>query len=104
MVEIDFDRFMDGYQAVLQLKPGTVVTPEIVGEIQYAFECQRQGEEDTVDAFHRGYLHGLEKGAGSDKAALIEKLEELQGLLAVQKALNKHWCEVSALPVVQGGA
>lgn len=90
MIEIDFDRLMDATQEVLQLKPGMVLTADQVAEIHYAFDCARQDEEDAVDAFHRGYLHGRQEGAGADKAALMEKLSAAQTRLAVVKAMDRY--------------
>ena len=96
--EIDFDRLMDATQTVIQLKPGVTLSPEQVAEIQYAFDCERQHEDDAVDAFHNGYLHGLRTAAGADKAALIEKIDALQTSLATEKALSKFYAaEAQAL-------
>lgn len=94
---IDFDRFMEATQTVITLKPGITLTPEQVTEIQYAFECERQHEDDAVDAFHKGYLHGLRTAAGAEMAALIEKIDGLRMALATEKALSKFYAaEVQA--------
>lgn len=91
MVEIDFDRLMDATQTVIQLKAGDVLTAEQVAEIHYAFDCERQHEDDAVDAYSKGYAHGVYAGAGADKAALMEKLETLETRLAVVKAMDRFW-------------
>lgn len=99
--EIDFDRYMDATQTVIQLKPGVTLTAEQVAEIQYAFDCERQHEDDAVDAFHNGYLHGLRKAAGADVAALLEKIDALNNALAVEKALSRYR-ESAARPTQEG--
>lgn len=88
--EAEFDRFMEAYQTVLQLKAGTVLTPEMVSEIQFAFEYERRDQEDKVDVYHNGYRHGLAVAAGADGAALIEKVDDLRTRLHVHEILEKH--------------
>lgn len=89
-LEAEFERFMDATQTVIQLKPGQL-TAEQVAEIQFAFEYERRDQEDKVDVFHRGYKHGIERTAGTDKAALIEKIDDLQSELRTVKALNRYF-------------
>lgn len=90
-MDADFERFMEGYQDVLTLAAGQTLTAEQAADIQFAFEFQRKQEEDVVDAFHRGYQHGLEVGAGADAAALVEKVDSLQSELAAARALDRYW-------------
>jgi len=91
ITEIDFDRLMEATQTVIRLKAGAVLSAEDVADIQYAFECERQHEDDAVDAYSKGYSHGVLVAGGADKACLMETVEALKTQLAVANALNRYW-------------
>jgi len=98
VIEIDFDRLMDATQTVIQLKAGQTVSADDVADIQYAFGCERQHEDDAVEAYTKGYAHGVLAAGGADKARLMEQVDALKGRLAVERALNTHRDRLAALP------
>jgi hypothetical protein len=88
--EEDFNRLMDAMQTLIQLKPGDVLTQEMIDELHLVDKYNREEAERATDAFHRGYECGLERGGGADTAKLIEERDEARGRAQVANAISDH--------------
>jgi hypothetical protein len=85
----DFDKLMDATQTLIQLKVGDVLTQEMIDDLHLVDEVHRKDFERAVDAFHKGYQAGLERGAGADTAKLIEERDEARDEAAILRALRR---------------
>ena len=113
--EAAFDRLMDATQTLIQLKPGDVLTEEMIADLHLVDEDHRKDFERASEAFHRGYQAGLERGAGADTAKLIEERDDARMRVQIVHATSsaaERWAfilgaqvcrEMMARFVEQGG-
>ena len=88
--DAEFNRLMDATQTLIQLKPGDVLTQEMIDDLHLVDADHREQFERATDAFHKGYQAGLERGAGADTAKLIEERDEARSSAAIARALLDH--------------
>jgi hypothetical protein len=86
--EREFDRLMDAMQTLIQLKPGDVLTQELIDDLHLVDKHNREDQERATDAFSRGYDCGLERGAGADTAKLIEDRDAARARVSIVNALS----------------
>jgi hypothetical protein len=111
----DFDRLMDAMQTLIQLKPGDVLTEEMIADLHLVDQHNREDQERATDAFSKGYDAGLARGAGADTAKLIEERDEARTRVSIVNATSsagERWAfikgaqmcrEMMARFVEQGG-
>lgn len=88
-IDADFDRLMDATQTLIQLKPGDVMTQEMIDDLHLVDKDHRESFERATDAFHKGYQAGLERGAGADTAKLIDERDAARDEAAILRALQR---------------
>lgn len=93
----DFDKLMDAMQTLIQLKPGDVLTEEMIADLHLVDQHNREDQERATDAFHRGYECGLERGASADTAKLIEERDDARDEAAVARALRDVFRDAEAV-------
>ena len=86
--EADFDRLMDAMQTLIQLKPGDVLTQEMINDLHLVDRHNREDQERATDAFSRGYDAGLARAAGADTAKLIEERDNARDEAAIARGLR----------------
>lgn len=84
----EFERVMDATQTLILLRAGEPLTQEQVDDLHLLDEFNRRDEERSVDAFHRGYQAGLERGGGADVAKLIEERDSARNWRSVANAMS----------------
>jgi hypothetical protein len=72
------------------LKPGQVLTADDWWAIEYTRLQADVVENCAVDAFDNGRKHGMLSVAGQDVVTMSEKIDTLQGRVAVEKALRRY--------------
>lgn len=84
----DFNRLMDATQTLIQLKPGDILTEDMIADLHLVDADHRESFERATDAFHRGYQDGLERGGGADTAKLIEERDSARTRAQVANAIS----------------
>jgi hypothetical protein len=100
--DADFNRLMDATQTLIQLKPGDVLTQEMIDDLNLVDADHRESFERATDAFHKGYEAGLERGAGADTAKMIEERDEARGQASVIRAVSsaaERWAFINGAQV-----
>lgn len=85
----DFDRLMDAHQTLIQLRPGDVLTQEMIDDLLLVESDYRHNDERNTDAFHKGYQVGLERASSADTAKLIEDRDEARAEAQLLRALAR---------------
>lgn len=100
--DADFNRLMDAIQTLIQLKPGDVLTQEMIDDLHLVDADHREDFERATEAFHRGYQAGLERGGGADTAKLIEERDDARMRVQVVNATSsaaERWAFIKGAQV-----
>jgi hypothetical protein len=87
-IDLAFNRLMDATQTLIQLKPGAVLTQEMIDDLHLVDKEHREEFERATDAFHRGYEWGLERGGGADTAKLIEERDDARMKAQIAQSMS----------------
>lgn len=90
-----FNRLMDAHQTLIQLKPGDVLSQEMIDDLLLVESDYRENDERNTDAFHKGYEVGLERGSNADTAKLIEERDAARSGASIANAIRTS-CEYHA--------